>query len=90
MILESGQTKHYQIVIGCFDTKHVEWRSKSKYWLTQSGWCSDMSTLEDSVSECSDMSTLEDSVSECSDMSILEDSVSECSDMSTLEDSVFE
>jgi hypothetical protein len=24
-ILESGQTKDYQIVIGCFDTIHVEW-----------------------------------------------------------------
>ena len=43
---DSGQTKHYMIVIGWFSPKHAALRRKSKDWLAQNNvleW-SDMST----------------------------------------------
>ena len=44
----SGQTKDYEIGIGCFSAKHEALRRKSKDWLAQN---------QNNVSEWSDMST---------------------------------
>jgi hypothetical protein len=45
---QSGQTKDYEIGIGCFSAKHSALRRKSKDWLAQN---------QNNVSEWSDMST---------------------------------
>jgi hypothetical protein len=45
---QSGQTKHYEIGICCFSSKHEALRSKSKDWLAQN---------QNNVSEWSYIST---------------------------------
>jgi len=48
--LQSGQTKHYNIGICCFSSKHAVLRSKSKDWLARN---------QDHVYEWNDMSSCE-------------------------------